>query len=80
MQRKPVGGQFFLVHIEDAIGAAAIAAGVVVRRGRRLWRGIERQGIDRHKIQNRIDGGRAAADGMVFAVIDVIHSFRVQWR
>ena len=48
-----VGDPLFLVHIEDAIGAAAVAALVIARPDRGFWWWIVREGRAGHG-----DGGR----------------------
>ena len=67
-----VGEPLFLVHIEDAIGAAAVAALVIARPDRGFWCWIVREGRAGHGGGGRHHGGhntvrRGTVAGMVFA-------------
>ena len=52
-----VGDPLFLVHIEDAIGAAAVAAFVIARPDRGFRRWIVREGRAGHGGGERHNGG-----------------------
>ena len=67
-----VGDPLFLVHIEDAIGAAAVAALVIARPDRGFWWWIVREGRAGHGGGGRRNSGhhtvrQGMVAGMVFA-------------